>query len=121
MFRPWHDVVSEASVGPGLETLQAAFIDQFVAETTESKSGLVVAEVRSSYDTKPYVGEARTVTVPPLQAEIDRPTDGQGKKVRIRKQCRRHDLGQNIQSRERCRVAHQGQLNELLNRAAPEL
>ena len=42
-------------------------------------------------------------------------------KVLIRKQCRRQDLGQHIQSREGRRVAHQGQLNELLDRAAPEL
>src|SRR5260221_9784292 len=108
MFRPWHDVVSEARIGPGLEALQAAFLNKFVAEATESKSGLVVAEVRSSYDTKPYIGEARTVATSALEAEINRPTDGQGKKVRIRKQCRRQDLGHNIQIREGCWVAHQG-------------
>ena len=57
MFRPWHDVTSEDHIGPGLEALQAAFFDQFIAEPTESKSGLVVAEVRSGYHAKPYVGE----------------------------------------------------------------
>jgi len=88
MFRPRHDVVSEARIGPGLEPLQAAFLDQFVAEATESKSGLVVTEVRPSYDTKPYIGEARTVAVAMLEAEVNRPADNQGKKVRIRKQCR---------------------------------
>ena len=86
MFRPWHDVVSEARIGPGLEALQAAFLDQLVAEATESKSDLVVAEVRSSYDTKPYIGEARTVAIAILEAEVDRPADNQGKKVSIRKQ-----------------------------------
>src|SRR5580704_11570485 len=88
MFRPWHDVVSEARIGPGLEALQAAFLDQFVAEATELKSGLVVVEVRSSYDTKPYIGEARTVAIAILEAEVDRPADNQGKKVGIRKQGR---------------------------------
>jgi hypothetical protein len=34
---------------------------------------------------------------------------------------RRQDPGQNIQRRERRRIAHQGQLKELLNRATPEL
>src|ERR1700722_19619133 len=88
MFRPRHDVVSEARVGPGLEALQAAFLDQLVAEATESKSDLVVAEVRPSYDTKPYIGEARTVAVAMLEAEVNRPADNQGKKVRICKQGR---------------------------------
>ena len=121
MFRPWHNVTSEDHIGPGLEALQAAFFDQFIAEPTESKSGLVVAEVRSSYLTKPYIGDARTVAVATFEAEIDRPADDQGKKVRVRKQCRRQDLGQNVQSCEGCRVAHQGQVNELLDRAASEL
>ena len=58
MFRPWHDKISEDHTGPGLEALQSAFFDQFIAEPTESKSGLVVAEVRSCYDAKPYIGEA---------------------------------------------------------------
>ena len=88
MFRPWHDVTSEDHIGPGLEALQAAFFDQFIAEPTESKSGLVVAEMWSGYHAKPYIGEARTVAVAMLEAEINRPADDQGKKVRIRKQCR---------------------------------
>ena len=114
-------MISEAHIGPGLEALQPAFFDQFIAEPAESKSGLVVAEVRSGDHAKPYIGEARTVAVAALEAEIDRPADDQGRKVRIRKQGRRQDLGQNIQGREGRRVAHQGQINELLNRAAPEL
>ena len=77
MFRPWHDVTSKAHIGPGLETLQAAFFDQFIAKPTESKSGLVVAEVRSGYHAKPYIGDARTVAVAMLEAEIDHPADDQ--------------------------------------------
>jgi hypothetical protein len=57
MYRPWHDEISEDHTGPGLEALQSVFFDQFVAEPTESKSGLVVAEVRSGYDAKPYIGK----------------------------------------------------------------
>ena len=79
MFRPWHDVNSENHIGPGLETLQAAFFDQFIAELTESKSGLVVAEVRSGYHAKAYIGDARTVAVAMLEAEINHPTEDQGK------------------------------------------
>ena len=111
MSRPGHDEISEVHVGPGLEALQPALFDQVIAELAEAKSGLVVAEARSGEHAEPYIGEARTVAVAALEAEIDRPADDQGKQVRIRKQCRRHELGQNIQSREGCRVAHQGQLD----------
>src|SRR5580704_1420871 len=99
MFRPWHHVTCEDRVGPGLEALQAAFFDQIIAEPAESKSGLVVVEVRSSYLTKPSIDNTRTVPVAPLDTEIDRPADDEGKKVHIGKQCRRQDLDQNIQCR----------------------
>ena len=75
----------------------------------------------AGYHAKPYIGEAGTVAVAMLEAEVNRPADSQGNKVRIRKQCRWQDLGQHIQGRERRGVAHQGQLNELLNRTAPKL
>src|SRR5215469_16845760 len=89
MFRPRHNEASKALVGPGLETVQSASFNQLIAEPTESKSGLVVAEVWSGDDPKPYVRKARTVAVSVLQAEINRPTDSHRKKVRIRKQSRR--------------------------------
>src|ERR1700724_1890285 len=98
--------------------MQAAFFDEFITELAESKCCLVITKMWPGYYAKPYIGDARTVAVAALEAKINRPTDGQREKVRIRKMCRRHDPGQHIQSREACRVTHQGQLNELLNRAA---
>src|SRR5918996_3320975 len=50
MLRPWHDKISEGHIGSGPITLQAPFFDQFIAESAESKSVLVVAEARSGYD-----------------------------------------------------------------------
>jgi hypothetical protein len=100
MSRPRQDETSEAHIGPGLEARQSVLFDQVVAEPAESKSGMVVAEARSGDHAKPNVGEARAVTVAALEAEIDRPTDDQGKQVRIRLQARRSELGQNIQRRE---------------------
>src|SRR5262249_3955707 len=100
---------SEDHIGPGLEAHQSAFVDQFIAKETEAKSGLVIAEVRSGHLTKPSIGNTRTIAVAPLKAEIDRPADGQGKKVRIRKQRRRQYLSEDIQRREGRRIAHQGQ------------
>src|SRR5262245_43114630 len=120
MSRPWDDEIFEAHIGACLEPIQTGFFAQFIAEPTESKSSLVVAEVRTSYHAKPYVGLGRTVAVAMLEAEVNSPADSQGNKVRIRKQCRRQDLCQYIESRDGRRVAHQGQLNELLDRAAPE-
>src|ERR1700756_4090127 len=56
-----------------------------------------------------------------FQAKINRATDSHGKKIRIRMQSRWQHFGQDIQSREGYWVAHQGQLNEFLDRAAPKL
>src|SRR4029077_4879159 len=121
MSRPRQDETSEAHIGPGLKALQSALFDEVMAEPAESKSGLVVAEARSRDHAKPNIGEARAVTIASLEAKIDRPTDDQGKQVRIRMQGRRSEFGQNIQRREGCRVPHQRQLDQILDRAVPEL
>ena len=47
MPRPWHDEIAEGHIGPGLEALQPALLDQIKAELAEAEPGLVVAEVRS--------------------------------------------------------------------------
>ena len=60
-FRPGHDKISKAHIGPSLEAPQAAFLDQFIAKPAESKSGLVVVEMWAGDHAKPYIGEARTV------------------------------------------------------------
>src|SRR4029077_11640483 len=86
MFRPGHDKISKAHIGPGLEAPQSAFFDQFIAKPAESTSGCVVVEMWTGDHAKPYIGEARTVAVAMLEAEVNRPADNQGKKVRIRKQ-----------------------------------
>ena len=75
MFRPRHDEISERHIGPGLVARQSAFFDQFIAEPAESKSGLVVAEVRPGDHAKPYIGEARPVAVAMLEAEVDHPAN----------------------------------------------
>ena len=108
VFRPWHDVTSEIHIRPCLRTLQVAFFDQFIAELTESKSGLVVAEVWAGYHAQAHTGEGRTVATAMLEAEINHPTNDQRIKIRVRKSCRWQDLGQNIHCREGRRIAHQG-------------
>jgi hypothetical protein len=75
MLRPWHDVTSEQHVSPGLEAFQSALFDEFIAETAEFKSDLVIAEVRAGYHPKVYVREARPVTVTILDAEVNGSAD----------------------------------------------
>src|ERR1700738_332268 len=58
MFRPGHDKISKAHIGPGLEAPQAAFSDQSTANPAESKSGLVAVEMWAGDHAKPYIGEA---------------------------------------------------------------
>src|SRR5258708_21529652 len=81
MFRPGHDKISKAHIGPGLEAPQAAFFDQFIPKPAEPKSGLVVVEMWAGDHAKPYIGEARTAAVAMLEAAVNRPTDNKGKKV----------------------------------------
>src|SRR5216683_719264 len=101
MFRPGQNDISKVHIGPGLEALQSASFDQVIAEPAEAVSGLVVAESRSGERAKQYIGEARTVAVAALEAEIDRSAGNQGKQIPIRIECRRHEFGQNVQSGER--------------------
>src|SRR5688572_30615650 len=100
MSGPRQDETSEGHVGPGLEARQSAPFDEVMAEPPESESGLIVVEAGSGDHAKASVGEAGAVAVAALQAEIDRPTDDQGKEVRIRMQARRSELGQDIQRGE---------------------
>src|SRR6516225_4508317 len=75
--RPGHDGVCKVHIGPGSETLQAASFHQFVGKPTELKSSLVVAETRSGDHPEHDIGDARTVAVAVLEAEIDCLADGQ--------------------------------------------
>src|ERR1700754_96705 len=103
MLRPWQNDISKVHIGPGLEALQPAPFDQVVAEPAKAVSGVVVAEAGPGERAKQYIGEARTVAVAVLEAEIDRSARNQGKQIPIRIECRRHEFGQNIQSGERGR------------------
>src|SRR3984893_2495599 len=114
MSRPGQNAISKVHIGPGLETRQSASFDQVIAELTETiYYGLIVAEARAGDHGQPYIGDARSVAVAALEAEIDRSAGDQGKQVRIRIECRWPDLGQNVQRREGCRVAYQRQLDQI--------
>src|SRR5208282_4081984 len=121
MSRPRYDVGPEVFVGPGLEALQLALFDQLAAELTEPKSGRIVAEARPGDIAKRYIMVAGPVAVASLEAEIDRSTDRHARKIRIDMPYGPYEPRQNVHRRGGCWVAHQGQIYELLDRAAAEL
>src|ERR1700679_4011882 len=122
MFRPRQNVISKIHISPGLKTRSAASLDKVIAELTEAICGWpIVAEARAGNHRQQYVGAARGVTVAALEAEIDRTAGDYGKQVRIRIECRWPNLGQNVERRQRCRVAHQRQFDQGFDRAAPDL
>ena len=47
-----------------------------------------------------FIAETWTVAVAVFETEIDRPANRQAQQVRIRRQCRRQKLGQDVQGRE---------------------
>src|SRR5262249_48523229 len=120
MFCPWHNDISETHIRSSFIALQAALLNQFIAEPTESKSVLVVAETRSGYNGKPYVGKARSVAVTVLETKIHHVADDQGRQVLVVVVCWGYDLGQDVQSVEDVRVGHHGQVHELLDLPTPK-
>ena len=122
MSRPGQDAIAEFHVDPGLEAHQSALLDQVVAELTEAiDGGPVVAKACAGDHGQQHIGAARSVAVTVLEAEIDRPAGKESKQVRIRVKCRWAELGQNIHRRQGCRVMHQRQFDQRLDRAASEL
>src|SRR5215467_818653 len=55
------------------------------------------------------------------EAEIDHAADDERRKVFVGEQRRRQDLNQDIENVENVRVAHQGQVNEILDLPASNL
>ena len=118
--RPWHNETSECHVGSSPITMQTVLFDQRIPELAELETTLIIIEVGSSDHAKEHISKARSVAVAVLETEIHHPADYERKQITVGKQGRRHDLGQNILGCEGQRVAHQRQINELLNRAASE-
>src|ERR1700722_15306065 len=100
--------------------MQTALFDQRIPEPAELETTLIIIEVGSSDHAKEHVSEARSVAVAVLKTEIHHPADYKRKQIRVGKQGRRRNLGQHILGYEGQRVAHQRQIDKLLNRAASE-
>src|SRR6202171_2712574 len=83
MFRPGQNDIAKVHIDPGPETRQSASFDQVIAELTEAVCRLVVAEAGARDYAKVRIGDARSVAVAALEAEIDRSAGDQGKQIRI--------------------------------------
>ena len=122
MSGPGKNTASKVHICPGLETRQPAPLDKVKAELAEAIDGApIIAEGWAGNHGEPYIDAARSVAVAALEAEIDRSAGDQADQVCICIKCRQADLGQNVHCRDGRRVTHQGQLDQRLDRAAPEL
>src|SRR5882757_3579115 len=101
--------------------MQSTLLHQIVAKPAELESSPVIAKVRSENHAKPDISEARSIAVAVLEAEIDHPANHEREQVLVGKQCRGHDLGQNIESRAALRIVHQRQVDEFLDGTVPDL
>src|SRR5215469_8676300 len=121
VLRPWQDDISKRHIRPGLKTLQSTVFDQIITELTETESGLIVAETRSSYDGEPDITEARRVAITMFEAEINHSTNDKRIQVLVGKMCRRDDFSEDLHGIKDVGVGHQGQVNELLDPSASKL
>jgi hypothetical protein len=109
VLRIWDQEMSEQHIGPGLETLGPALFDQLAPNFTKARSGIVVAEPVARDEAKSHIDVAGTIAVTSLQAEICRPTYGEGMKVCLHKRkCSRGNLRQNVNRRQGRWINHQG-------------
>src|ERR1700688_492250 len=71
--RPGHDKIAKGHVGTGLVATQSTLLHQIVAKPAEAESSRIIAKVRSENHAKPDIGEARSIAVTVIEAEIDHP------------------------------------------------
>ena len=118
--RPRHDEIAERHVGSGLVALQSALFGKLIPEPAELEPTRVVVEVRSGDHAEEHIREARCVAVAVLETEIDHPADHQRKQIAVGEQGRWNDVVQDIQRCQHCRVAHQRQVDQVLDAACAE-
>src|SRR4030095_6246614 len=120
-LRPGNNAVPEDQVDTGLEATQPALLHQVKAELTEAKGCAVFPEKRTEEHAKPDVGEARSIAVAMLQAEVPHPADDEAKQILVRKQSGGHYRGEGVHGRAPLGVGHRRQSDEVLDRATPDL
>src|SRR5271165_3107675 len=106
-----------------LEALKFRLLRKLTTQARKSKTSGIVAEMRPGEYSKLPIGDTRGVAVALLKTEIDGSAGCQDKQIEIARRPERRgcEFYQNVDCRDRCRVIHRMQLNEVLDRAPPEL
>src|SRR4029077_18717214 len=108
-------------VDSGLEATQTALLQQVQAELSETEPGPVIPKARPEEISEPDVGEARSVGVAVLQAEVRDSADDEEEQILVGQVGWRQGRGQDVHGRAPLGVRHQGQMDEILDRATPDL
>ncbi len=117
--RPGSDEVPEGQVDAGLEAEQPALLHQIEAELAEPEPRSVVTEARQER-AEPRISDARAVAVAMLEAQVRHATDEEAVQVPVGEHGRRLAPRGRPWSRASA-LGHQGQIDERLDRTAPEL
>src|SRR4051812_3485335 len=109
---------AEMQIDSRLEARQPQSFNQLAADLAKAKCSPIIAESVACHQAQTDIGQARTIAVASIQAKVQRPAYRKGPEVLVREECGCSDLHQNVDSRKRCRIAHQRQLGEILDRTA---
>ena len=119
--RPGIDELPEAPVDARLETIQPPLLHQIQAEPAEAEPRLVVAELQSQDRAEPDIGKARAVAVAMLQAQVRHAADDEAEQVLVSEQGGAYDRREHVHGGAPGRITHGGKIDEVLDRAVPEL
>src|SRR5262249_5670454 len=111
---------TENQVRPRLQAPQPALFGQLIAEPAEPIRCVIITETTGG-DCQPFIGEARRVTVAPLQADTGAATRNQGCKVGVGGEGRRGELVENAQRGERGPVGQERKIDQILERPTAKL
>src|SRR5437016_5815196 len=120
-LRPGKQAAPEDQADAALEQTQAAMLHKVQAELSEAEAGRVVAETMAEEHAETDVGEARSVAVPMFQAEVCHPADDEAEEILVGPQGRRQDCVEDVHGAAQFGFRHQRQIDELLDRATPDL
>ncbi len=116
MLSPRHEE-TECLECPGLKALQSRSLDQLAPQPSEAVAGIELAEVGSCQRAQLHVGDTRCIAVTSLEPQADSRANSHCEYMKGDKVPRDRNSDQKIQSRQRIRVAHERQIDEIFDRA----
>src|SRR5262245_38122264 len=113
-------LVCEKYADDGVELAEVSPLEHLVAQTPEAEADFEVAEESARDEPEVLVREARAVAIAAHETELDGCADDQGQEVLVRAHCTRNDLREHIHGCAGRRIGHQGQIDDLVDRATLE-